>query len=139
MTLFDFLKRRSSDQAPQSKDEPPQQSTAEPQPLVVCSFCGKDQNQVGKIIAGPAVFICDECIDLCNDIIMEECEHESKETAVETAPAQESDEIACAVCRGLYPAQELYEPTPEEALFCESCLAEIKRLAEDRIRNRNED
>jgi ATP-dependent Clp protease ATP-binding subunit ClpX len=40
--------------------------------LVKCSFCGKSQKQVKKLIAGPAVYICDECIDLCNDIIEEE-------------------------------------------------------------------
>jgi ATP-dependent Clp protease ATP-binding subunit ClpX len=40
--------------------------------LVKCSFCGKSQKQVKKLIAGPGVYICDECIDLCNDIIEEE-------------------------------------------------------------------
>ena len=37
-----------------------------------CSFCGKNQHEVKKLIAGPSVFICDECIDLCTDIIKEE-------------------------------------------------------------------
>jgi hypothetical protein len=37
-----------------------------------CSFCGKTQDEVRKLIAGPKVYICDECIDLCNDIIMDE-------------------------------------------------------------------
>ena len=40
--------------------------------LVKCSFCGKSQKQVKKLIAGPGVYICDECIDLCNEIIEEE-------------------------------------------------------------------
>ena len=40
--------------------------------LLYCSFCGKSQNEVKKLIAGPSVFICDECVDLCNDIIREE-------------------------------------------------------------------
>ena len=43
---------------------------------LLCSFCGKNQNEVKKLIAGPSVFICDECVELCNDIIKEE----SKET-----------------------------------------------------------
>jgi ATP-dependent Clp protease ATP-binding subunit ClpX len=38
-------------------------------PECVCSFCGKDQDEVGKLIAGPDVFICDECIELCNEIV----------------------------------------------------------------------
>jgi len=40
--------------------------------LLYCSFCGKSQHEVKKLIAGPSVFICDECIDLCNDIISDE-------------------------------------------------------------------
>jgi len=40
--------------------------------LLFCSFCGKNQNEVRKLIAGPSVYICNECIDLCNDIIQEE-------------------------------------------------------------------
>jgi len=43
-----------------------------------CSFCGKSQKEVKKLIAGPTVYICDECIGLCNDIIAEEIEHEER-------------------------------------------------------------
>lgn len=43
-----------------------------PQHQLTCSFCGKSQDEVKKLIAGPAVYICDECIELCNDIIAEE-------------------------------------------------------------------
>src|SRR3989338_6284816 len=52
---------------------------------LVCSFCGKGQREVKKLIAGPTVYICDECIDLCNDIIAEEAAREqvaARETAV---------------------------------------------------------
>ena len=45
---------------------------------LVCSFCGKGQEEVKKLIAGPTVYICDECIDLCNDIIAEESRLEEK-------------------------------------------------------------
>ena len=43
---------------------------------LLCSFCGKNQTEVKKLIAGPSVFICDECVDLCNDIIVEETDVE---------------------------------------------------------------
>jgi len=46
--------------------------TGDNEKLLYCSFCGKSQNEVRKLIAGPSVFICDECVDLCNDIIREE-------------------------------------------------------------------
>lgn len=48
--------------------------------LLRCSFCGKNQNEVKKLIAGPGVYICDECIDLCTDIIEEEKGREDKDT-----------------------------------------------------------
>src|SRR5258708_21425944 len=54
-----------------------------------CSFCGKSQNDVRKLIAGPTVYICDECIELCNDIIAEEWEEEkSKELRGLPKPAE---------------------------------------------------
>ena len=40
--------------------------------VLYCSFCGKSQHEVKKLIAGPSVFICDECIELCNDIVRDE-------------------------------------------------------------------
>ena len=46
--------------------------------LLKCSFCGKSQKQVKKLIAGPGVYICDECIDLCNEIIEEELSQSSE-------------------------------------------------------------
>jgi ATP-dependent Clp protease ATP-binding subunit ClpX len=54
-----------------------------------CSFCGKSQNDVRKLIAGPTVYICDECIELCNDIIAEEWEEEkSRELRSLPKPAE---------------------------------------------------
>lgn len=53
---------------------------------LVCSFCGKSQDEVRKLIAGPTVYICDECIDLCNDIIAEECDQEDALAASSTVP-----------------------------------------------------
>jgi len=45
--------------------------------LLYCSFCGKSQHEVRKLIAGPSVFVCDECVELCNDIISEEVEEKA--------------------------------------------------------------
>jgi ATP-dependent Clp protease ATP-binding subunit ClpX len=58
--------------------------------LLYCSFCGKSQHEVRKLIAGPSVFICDECVELCNDIIQEEIEESAS------------------------PAQSTHLPTPHE-------------------------
>jgi ATP-dependent Clp protease ATP-binding subunit ClpX len=54
--------------------------------LLYCSFCGKSQNEVRKLIAGPSVFICDECVDLCNDIIREEIQEAAVPESSEKLP-----------------------------------------------------
>ncbi|KTD61499.1 ATP-dependent Clp protease ATP-binding subunit ClpX [Legionella spiritensis] len=48
--------------------------------VLYCSFCGKSQHEVKKLIAGPSVFVCDECVELCNDIIREETQEVAEET-----------------------------------------------------------
>ncbi|WP_168014429.1 ATP-dependent Clp protease ATP-binding subunit ClpX [Halomonas salinarum] len=55
--------------------------------LLYCSFCGKNQNEVRKLIAGPSVYICDECVDLCNDIIREEVLEADAESDEDRLPA----------------------------------------------------
>ncbi len=55
--------------------------------LLYCSFCGKSQHEVRKLIAGPSVFICDECVDLCNDIIREEIREASAEESENKLPS----------------------------------------------------
>jgi ATP-dependent Clp protease ATP-binding subunit ClpX len=53
-----------------------------------CSFCGKNQNEVKKLIAGPAVYICDECIQLCSEIIEEESEKDARDLEVNLVPKE---------------------------------------------------
>src|SRR5664280_2725432 len=74
-----------NDQQPGSDKRPAQESGEWPVArigdggdLLKCSFCGKSQKQVKKLIAGPGVYICDECIDLCNEIIEEELSESSE-------------------------------------------------------------
>ena len=59
-----------------SKDKKDDQDNGK---LLYCSFCGKSQHEVRKLIAGPSVFVCDECVDLCNDIIREEMQEKDEE------------------------------------------------------------
>ena len=54
--------------------------------LLYCSFCGKSQTEVRKLIAGPSVFICDECVDLCNDIIREEVQEAENKAPSDKLP-----------------------------------------------------
>ena len=66
-----------------SDDKKP--TSGDSEKLLYCSFCGKSQHEVKKLIAGPSVYVCDECVELCNDIILEELEDESS-TAIEKLP-----------------------------------------------------
>ena len=68
-----FLRRHRTAARHAAKESP----ANEREPPVICSFCGKSQDQVRKIIAGPKVYICDECIELASDIIAEEGDEES--------------------------------------------------------------
>ena len=61
--------------------------------ILYCSFCGKSQHEVRKLIAGPTVFICDECVELCMDIIKEE----SKDTFVKHQDGLPSPKEICKV------------------------------------------
>ncbi|MEX1199725.1 MAG: ATP-dependent Clp protease ATP-binding subunit ClpX [Methylophaga sp.] len=55
--------------------------------LLYCSFCGKSQHEVKKLIAGPSVFVCDECVELCNDIIREEMQEQKADPAEAKLPS----------------------------------------------------
>ncbi|MGA7983358.1 MAG: ATP-dependent Clp protease ATP-binding subunit ClpX [Chromatiaceae bacterium] len=61
--------------------------------LLYCSFCGKSQHEVRKLIAGPSVFICDECVELCNDIIREEMQDGIGDAASKLPKPREINEI----------------------------------------------
>src|SRR5712691_10202616 len=79
-----------------------------------CSFCGKSQHDVRKLIAGPSVFICDECIELCKDIIHEETKSSLVKSGDGIPTPKEIRKVLCdrpepceegAVCRGPQPLQ----------------------------------
>jgi ATP-dependent Clp protease ATP-binding subunit ClpX len=61
--------------------------------LLYCSFCGKSQHEVRKLIAGPSVFVCDECVELCNDIIREEMQEKTTGDGDKLPKPQEINEV----------------------------------------------
>jgi len=61
--------------------------------LLYCSFCGKSQHEVRKLIAGPSVFVCDECVELCNDIIREELEEKQERSREKLPKPQEIKKV----------------------------------------------
>ncbi len=76
--------------------------------LLYCSFCGKSQHEVRKLIAGPSVFICDECVELCNDIIREEIQEKSGSAKGSKLPApREINEILDEYVVGQFHAKKV--------------------------------
>ncbi len=75
--------------------------------LLYCSFCGKSQHEVRKLIAGPSVFICDECVELCNDIIREEMQDQASSSATKLPKPKEINQILDEYVIGQEPAKKV--------------------------------
>jgi late competence protein required for DNA uptake (superfamily II DNA/RNA helicase) len=86
---------------------------------LTCSFCGKNQNEVRKLIAGLSVHICDECIGLCGEILVKENIKPAEITA------DESEERLCGICMEQRESDELIF-LPHAAYMCASCLEDIQ-------------
>ena len=95
-----------------------------------CSFCGKNQDEVRKLIAGPIVYICDECIDLCNDIIAEEVEQEEQLKGAASPVASLSTPTWCRVCHLPKSAEEIVAVS-ELGFFCRRCIDMICAAIDD--------
>lgn len=94
-----------------------------------CSFCGKGQRQVKKLIAGPGVYICDECIDLCNDIIEEELEPETEFNINELPKPKEIFAILNEYVIGQEPAKK----TLSVAVYNHYKRAKLGRVLDDDV------
>ncbi len=75
--------------------------------LLYCSFCGKSQHEVRKLIAGPSVFICDECVDLCNDIIREEINEKGEDSENKLPIPHEINSVLDEYVIGQYRAKKV--------------------------------
>jgi len=107
-----------------------------------CSFCGKNQNDVRKLIAGPGVYICDACVELCNDVLTEEFEEGEEARRKEgagwgaslpdshsRAKATVSPTASCRLCGLPAPIQDLIA-VPDRGFLCLVCLGAIRAVSE---------
>lgn len=104
---------RWEEQVPRAKEDIPA--------LAVCSFCGKSQDEVRKIIAGPSVHICDECVDLCDQILIKENLKDND------AAVQSSEERLCGICMEERESDELVF-LPHAAYMCAGCLEAVQSV-----------
>ncbi len=75
-----------------------------------CSFCGKSQDQVRKLVAGPGVYICDECIELCTEIVEEELGHEEELDLKDIPKPKRYPQHSRSICN--------WSRSSEEIAFC---------------------
>ena len=92
-----------------------------------CSFCSKNQDEVGKLVAGPSVHICDECVELCRSILAEDHEKRGRGQAKTSA----HEDRLCGICMEERESDELIF-LPHAAYMCASCLEEIQTVRDKR-------
>jgi hypothetical protein len=102
-----------------------------------CSFCAKSQGEVRKLIAGPKVYICDECIQLCVDIMAEEWEEEVRRTAEESRDNTNPQAMGAAVCAlcDVPTSMGLLVEIPARGFLCFACLDAIRAATESESSN----
>ena len=112
----------------------PQRTTGE---RLQCSFCGKSQDEVRKLIAGPKVYICDQCVELCNDILADEYEEElhsaEEQPSGDPGPFQTGTAL-CALC-GWATVMGLLVKIPDRGFLCFACLDAIRAVSEPKAPN----
>ena len=92
--------------------------------LLYCSFCGKSQHEVVKLIAGPSVFICNDCVELCNGIIFDEDQQENP-------PKRHSDPTSCSFCNKSDDEVEEILTGPSVSI-CNECVEISNRIIAER-------
>jgi ClpX C4-type zinc finger len=111
-------------------------------PVLQCSFCNKDEHEVRKLIAGPKVFICDECIEVCLDILNDYVRFAKAQALKDGKPANGIADtpgsgpavirVMCVVCRRPILASEGLLIFQNRAALCFGCVGEIKAAIADR-------
>ena len=96
-----------------------------------CSFCGKARNEVGKLIAGSSVHICNECVHVCDEILTKEHIDAADEPAKIGASAVPAEEHLCGICMEPRETDELIF-LPHAAYMCAGCLEEIQLVRDKR-------
>jgi ClpX C4-type zinc finger len=103
-----------------------------------CSFCNKSKGEVGKLIAGRKAFICDECVDACNDIIDDGFAITQKPRLGYGVPAKPPTEIRCAMCRG----HKSFDDSVlilHHAVLCGNCVSDVEMALTEKYEHAKDD
>jgi hypothetical protein len=106
-----------------------------------CSFCNKSQDDVRKLIAGPAVYICDECVEVCNNIIVDADQGRHTGLPDSTLKAVSAPDgrapsyaVPCSLCALPVPLDEALA-IPERGFLCEGCTSAVQMAVAQRESN----
>ena len=109
-----------------------------PKLILRCSFCNKLQDDVRKLIAGPSVFICDECVEVCNDIIADDARFAASAQLREGAESKHLPDVPlsgpavrCALCRMPAPIADGML-IANRGVLCPGCIGEIEATVAER-------
>ena len=125
------------------------QVQTEARPRLACSFCRKSQDDVKKLIAGPSIYICDECVEVCNDILADDAAFEQRRAAKEAPPtpdiadgraesgairwSADANVVRCALCRMPTPVADSVA-IEDRGIVCVGCLDAVEAAAAERRR-----
>lgn len=91
-----------------------------------CSFCGKTQADVRKLIEGPSTTICDACVDVCNDMLASEAAKATYTPYADPYSGAPGDEpLRCLICTGQIPPDEVV-PIPARGAICRACAGPVR-------------
>ena len=112
-----------------------------PPGLLRCSFCNKSQNKVRKLIAGPSVFICDECVAVCQEIIADDPRLTPATEVAERRPVTPIPDrvfsglaVRCALCPMPVPVEEALAIT-NRGVLCPGCVGEVEATLAERTKD----
>jgi hypothetical protein len=120
--MFEWRKRKNTSVDEQERNRPPED--------LRCSFCEKAQADVRKLIAGPAVFICDECVDVCADIIANDPRLERQPVSGEQPPPRSpgpapKNAVQCSLCGNAVAHNEVL-PIESRGVLCGECADAVE-------------
>ena len=98
-----------------------------------CSFCNKSQGEIRKLIAGPTVFICDECVEQCQEMIKETAPFVSTswEPVAPLPHGPEGPQVKCALCGSNTPAADVIR-VPNRGVLCLGCAGDVEAAIAER-------
>jgi LSD1 subclass zinc finger protein len=103
-----------------------------------CSFCHRSRDEVVKVIAGPAACICNECVDVCNDILADDPQLSGSRTWLEVSAEKPALKVRCALCHVVKSIDE-GDLVVNRAVLCGGCVRDVERTSAEKRKRSGDD